>query len=66
MRVRMLVAMAGPAINWSRDQVVDVPDDEAKRLVAAGYAEEVTAERQRDAETRPGARRRGAEKAVNR
>jgi hypothetical protein len=38
MRVRMLVGLSGPTITLSTGHEWDFPDDEAARLIAAGYA----------------------------
>ena len=38
MRVRMVVGLSGPAINLIPGDEADFPDDEALRLVQAGFA----------------------------
>lgn len=38
MRVRMVVGLSGPAINLIPGDEADFPDDEALRLVRAGFA----------------------------
>lgn len=38
MRVRMLVGLSGPTITLSTGHEADFADDEALRLIAAGYA----------------------------
>lgn len=71
MRVRMEMTMAGPTGTFLAGQVADLPDAEAKRLLAAGYAKPVAAAK-KPAETaaldpagenavegQPGPRRRG-------
>ncbi len=40
MRIEMLTSMAGPGCTRQAGEVVDVPDDEAKRLLAKGFAKE--------------------------
>lgn len=40
MIVKIRVSMAGDRFSWVPGDVVDVPDDEAERLIAAGYAVE--------------------------
>lgn len=35
MKVKMLVSLAGPEVSLSAGDVVDLPDDEAKRLIEA-------------------------------
>lgn len=66
MRVRLLVSMAGPGGAWSPGDEAELPDAEALRLIAAGYAEAAAgapeqAVRQpaRTAVSRAGARKRG-------
>lgn len=44
MQIRLLVSMAGPENSWSPGDVIDWPDEEAARLVEAGYAELVRTE----------------------
>lgn len=41
MRIKMKSTMAGPDGNASPGQVIDVPDTEARALLAGGYAEAV-------------------------
>jgi len=41
MRVRMVVGLSGPAINLIPGDEADFPEDEALRLVQAGFAEPV-------------------------
>ena len=43
MRVRMRVTMVGTAVTWRAGQVVDLDPDEARSVIAAGYAEPVSA-----------------------
>lgn len=38
-RVIMLVSMAGEGFTWEPGAEVELPADEAKRLIAAGFAE---------------------------
>lgn len=44
MRVKILTSMAGPEITWQPGDIVDVSNDVAKRLIAAGFAEEIDVE----------------------
>jgi len=39
MKVRILVGMAGPTVVRHRGDVAEVDEAEARRLIAAGYAE---------------------------
>ena len=41
MRVRMLTGMAGPSINYVAGQEVEIHNNEAMRLIAAGAAEPI-------------------------
>ena len=41
MRVRMLTGMAGPSINYAPGQEVEMHNNEAMRLIAAGAAEPI-------------------------
>jgi hypothetical protein len=45
MRVRMLVGLSGPTITLSTGHEADFPQDEALRLIAAGYAVPVAEKR---------------------
>ena len=54
-KVRMRTILAGPGRSAARGQVIDVPADEAARLVLGGYAEAVDADA-RDAVARAPAR----------
>lgn len=38
MRVRMVVGLSGPTTNLAPDDETDFPQDEALRLIEAGYA----------------------------
>lgn len=40
MRIKMLTIQAGPNGTREAGQVVDVPDEEARQLIAGGYAVE--------------------------
>jgi len=42
MRIKFLTSAAGAHGSFAPGQVGDVPADEAKRLIAAGYAEAAT------------------------
>lgn len=41
MRVRMLTGMAGPSINYAPGQEVEMHNNEAMRMIAAGAAEPI-------------------------
>ena len=72
MNVRLLVAMAGHRTHWGAGEIREVSEDEAERLVRAGFAEYIvqapaatiaiqTAEDKRPAqvERRPGRKPKG-------
>lgn len=44
-KVRMSMSMAGDRFSWNVGDVIEVAADEAARLVAAGYAAAVAAEK---------------------
>lgn len=39
MKLRMLTSMEGPTVSRAVGDIVEVPDDEAERIVDAGFAE---------------------------
>lgn len=55
MKVRMEISMAGPEHQWLPGRVYDVEDEEAQRLIRAGYA--TPADESEVAIEQPGARR---------
>jgi hypothetical protein len=44
-KVRLLVALAGPAGAWQAGDTYECSDDEAERLIERGFAEPVTAQK---------------------
>jgi len=40
-QVRLLVALAGPRQSWQAGEVYECTTEEAKRLIAAGFAEPI-------------------------
>jgi hypothetical protein len=50
MRIQILQQLVGPAVNMMPGDIVDLPADEARRLIDAGIAEAVADERATQAE----------------
>ena len=53
MLVRMLASFAGTDVDWPSGSEQNLPDDEAKRLIDAGFAVPVAAAKQERATAKP-------------
>jgi len=59
MRVRIRVTLAGPQIVYHAGEIYEIDDENARRIIAAGFAEPVGSEPALEEPPRP-RRRRGA------
>lgn len=66
MKIRLNVSRAGAGFAQSRGEIVDVPDGEAARMIAAGQAEAVADDPRSPAAERATGKRAGVERAVKR
>lgn len=58
MKVRMLTGLSGPTYSLTTGDEADFPDDEAIRLIEAGYAAPVERSRRETATKKPAAEKR--------
>ena len=42
MKIKMITSMCGPGIDWPKGSEPDIDDDEAVRLVRAGFGETIS------------------------
>lgn len=59
MLVKMLASFAGTGVDWPSGSEQDLPTDEAKRLIDAGFAVPVAAVKAERAVAKPVAEKRG-------